>query len=82
MAAAGIGRDSAIDYGDERRRQVGSRVAEPHGRALRMRATQLLDRRCAHRKRSSDQPIQQHADAIEIGTFARRRAGEDFRREI
>ena len=62
--------------------KIRTRIAQPHESAVAMGSRQLRQRRPTDRIGAGRQPVEQHAEAVEIAPDGCRTAGENLRREI
>ena len=67
---------------DEPVGKIRTRIAEANEAAVAMGGRQFRQRRPADRIGAGRQPVEQHAEAVEIAPDGCRTAGENFRREI
>ena len=73
---------AAVHGADERRRQVGPRIAQRRAPAGGVGLAQLVDRVGRDRKTAADQVVQQDAQAVEICLVVRRGALQDLGRHV
>ncbi len=82
IASGWVVLEGALDSADERGRQIGTQIAQSSRLLVRVRSSELFDRRSGDRKLPAHEIEEQYAEPVEVALNGCRLAGKNLRRQI